>query len=162
VLSCWPGLERHLGDAADRGQGLATKAESADAEEILGAVQLAGGVAGEGQGQVFRLDAAAVVHHLDEIRAALGHLDVDAPAAGVDRILQQFLEDAGGALDDLAGSDLVDEQGRQALDARQATVPGDRRSTSSEWATHWSSYQARSWLTNLAGAKFVPRSLERA
>src|SRR5262249_36268094 len=34
-------LERHLGDAADGGQGLAAEAERADAEQVGGAVELA-------------------------------------------------------------------------------------------------------------------------
>ena len=47
-----PRLQADLGDAADGGQRLAAKAERVDAEEIVGIVQLAGGVAGEGQRQV--------------------------------------------------------------------------------------------------------------
>src|SRR5262249_52983574 len=102
------GLQGDLGDAADGGQGLAPKPQGADAEEVLGAGQLAGGVAGEGERQVVRLDAAAVIDHPDEVGAAPLDVDVDAAAAGVDGVFQQLLDDAGRPLDDLAGGDLVD------------------------------------------------------
>ena len=36
-------------------------------------------------------------------------LVVDAPAASIDGILQEFLDDAGRPLDDLAGSDAIDQ-----------------------------------------------------
>ena len=52
-----------------------------------------------------------------------GHLDVDAGAARVEGVLQEFLDDAGRPLHDLAGGDLVDEGGRQLLDAGHA-APG--------------------------------------
>ena len=67
-----------LGDAADGGQRLAAEAERADAEQVVGVVQLAGGVAGEGQRQVVGVDAAAVVDDADQLDAALLDLDVDA------------------------------------------------------------------------------------
>src|SRR5262249_43378190 len=87
------------------------------AAEVLDTRQLAGGVAGQGQRQVVRLDAAAVIDHPDEVEAAVADLGVDACGAGVDGVLQQLLEDAGRSLDDLAGGDLADEHGRQLLDA---------------------------------------------
>ena len=71
-------LQRHLGDAADRGQRLAAEAERADAEQVVGVAELAGGVAGEGQRQVVGGDAAAVVDDADQLGAALLDLDVDA------------------------------------------------------------------------------------
>jgi hypothetical protein len=62
-------LERHLGNATNGGQRLAAEAQRADVEEILDLGEFAGGVACEGQGQIFRLDAAAVVHDLDQVDA---------------------------------------------------------------------------------------------
>ena len=70
--------KRDLGDAADRRQGLAAKAERADAEQVVGVAQLAGGVAGEGERQVVGVDAAAVVDDADQLGAALLDVDVDA------------------------------------------------------------------------------------
>ena len=112
-----PRLQRHLGDAADGGEGLPAEAEGADAEEIVRIVELAGGVAGEGQRQVVGVDAAAVVGDANQLDAALLHVHVDATGAGVEGVFEQFLEDAGRPFDDLAGGDLVDDQGRQLADA---------------------------------------------
>src|SRR4051812_5786774 len=50
---------------ADGRQRLAAEAQRGDTEEIIGVLELAGGVAGEHQGQIVRLDTAAVVHHPD-------------------------------------------------------------------------------------------------
>ncbi len=118
-MAVWVGLERNLGDAADGGQGLAPEAQRVDVEESLDVGEFAGGVAGKGQGQIVGLDAAAVVHHLDQVDAALGHLDINALAAGINGVFEQFLDNAGGPLNDLAGGDLVDQGGRQLLNAKQ-------------------------------------------
>ena len=74
--------------------------------------QLAGGVAGEGQRQVVGDDAAAVIDDADQLGAALLDLDVDAAAAGIDGVFEQFLDDAGRPFDDFAGGDLVDDERR--------------------------------------------------
>ena len=71
-------LQSHTGDAADRRQRLAAEAHRADAEQIVGLMELAGGMAGEGERQVVRLDAAAVVDDADQLRAALLEVDLDA------------------------------------------------------------------------------------
>src|SRR5439155_9093295 len=113
-----PRLQRDLGDAADGGEGLAAEAERADAEQVVGGLQLAGGVAGEGEGQILGGDAAAVIGDADQLRAALLDLDVDARAAGIDAVLQQLLEDAGRALDDLAGGDFGDDIRGQLTNTR--------------------------------------------
>jgi hypothetical protein len=73
-------------------------------------MQLVGGVAGEGQGQIVGVDAAAVIDDLDEVAATVPDFDIDASAAGIDGVFQQFLDDAGGSFDDFAGDDLVDER----------------------------------------------------
>ena len=49
------------GEAADGGQGFAAEAKGVDVAEILDLVQFAGGVAGQGQGQIVGVDAAAVI-----------------------------------------------------------------------------------------------------
>src|SRR5262249_49495566 len=102
-------LEHNLGDAADGGEGLAAEAEGADAAQVGGGAELAGGVAGEGEREVLGGDAAAVIDHADQLGAPLFHLDVDARAARIDAVFEELLEDAGGALDDLAGGDLGDD-----------------------------------------------------
>jgi hypothetical protein len=85
-----------LGDATDGGQRLAAEAERADLEQVVGIAQFARDVVAERQRQVVGVDAAAVIDDADQIGAALLGLDVNACAAGVDGVLQQFLDDAGG------------------------------------------------------------------
>ncbi|MCY1300331.1 hypothetical protein D9M70_498920 [compost metagenome] len=110
------GQARHR---ADGGQRLAPEAQAHHPLQVLEVADLAGGVAGQCQRQVVRRDAAAVVTHPQQLDAALFHLDVDAPGAGVQAVLQQFLDDRGGALDHLTGGDLVRQPRAQQLDARQ-------------------------------------------
>ena len=97
----------HVGDRADAGEGLAAKAHGLDVVEIVLLLQLGGGVRGQGQRQVLEVDAAAVVDDLDEFAAALLDVHLDVPGAGVEGVLQELLDDAGGPFDDLAGGDLV-------------------------------------------------------
>ena len=119
-----------LADLGDRGQRLAAKAERADAEQIVGVGDLAGGVAGDGQRQLVGRDAAAVIDDADQLDAPLLDSHVDPRRAGVDGVLQQLLDDAGRPLDHLAGGDLVDdaraeagEWRRRFSDERHGSVP---------------------------------------
>ena len=73
-----PRLQRHLRDAPDGRQRFAAEAERGNVKQVIGAGQLAGGVTGERQRQILRGDAAAVVHHADQVGAALLHVDVHA------------------------------------------------------------------------------------
>src|SRR6185312_6785972 len=107
-----PRLQADLGDTADGRQRLAAKTQRVDAEEVVQVLQFAGGVAGEGQRQVLGSNTTTIIHNLDEVAAAAGHFHIDAHAAGVDGVFQQFLDDAGGPLDDFAGGYLIDERDR--------------------------------------------------
>ena len=107
-----PRLQRDLGNAADRGQRFAAKAQGHYAEEILGVGQFAGRMAGEGQRQILGGDAAAVIHDADQLDAALLDVHIDAAAASIDGIFQQLLDHARWPLDHLAGGDLGDDRGR--------------------------------------------------
>ena len=100
--------EDHLGHRADAGERLAAEAEAGDAPEVVGVAQLAGGVAGEGELELVGRDTRAVVAHLDRAQPAAAQLDRDRPRARVDGVLEQLLDDRGGALDDLARGDLLD------------------------------------------------------
>ena len=82
--------------------------------EIIERGDLAGGVAGERQGQLVGGDAAAVVAHADQADAAALDVDLDAAGAGVQAVLDELLDDGGRALDHFAGGDLVDELVREA------------------------------------------------
>ena len=77
---------------------------------------LAGGVAGHGQRQLVGRDAAAVVDDADQLAAALLHRHVDPRRAGVERVLDQLLDDARRPLDHLARGDLVDDARRELAD----------------------------------------------
>src|SRR5207253_1875888 len=116
VVIARPGLQGDLADAADRRQRLAAKTERLDAEQVVRIPQFARGVAGERERQIVGQDAAAVVDDANQLGAALLDVDVDARAAGVDAVFQQFLDDAGRPLDDFAGGDLGDHGVRQLLD----------------------------------------------
>src|SRR5207237_7926932 len=105
LLAGRPRLQRHLRDATDRGERFAAEAQRADPEQVVGRAQLAGRVTGKGETEVVGGDAAAVVDHPDQLRAALFDLHVDACAAGVDGVLEQLLHDTGRAFDDFAGGD---------------------------------------------------------
>ena len=94
----------------DRRQRLAAEAEGGDALEVLERRDLAGGVARERERQLRGRDAAAVVAHADQADAAVLDVDRDLPGAGVERVLDQLLDDGRRALDHLARGDLVDER----------------------------------------------------
>ena len=68
-------------------------------------------MAGEGQGQVVGLDAAAVVGDADQLGAALLDLDVDAAAAGVHGVFEQLLDHARRPFHDFARRDFGNDQG---------------------------------------------------
>jgi hypothetical protein len=114
---------RHDGEArhgADGGQRLAAEAEGADGEEIA-VRQLGGGVALDGQLQIRRRHAGAVVDDTDAAPAAGldGHLD--GAGAGVDGVLDQFFHGRGRPLDHFARRDAVDEDGIEAADGHGHT-----------------------------------------
>lgn len=69
-----------------------------------------------GQGQFVTRNTAAVVAYADQARTALLDIHFDAAGTGVDAVLDQFLHHRGGAFDDFAGRDLVDQFGRQDTD----------------------------------------------
>ena len=64
-------------------------------------------------GKLVARDAAAVVRDADQARAAAFDVDRDRARAGVERVLDELLDDGRRPLDDLAGRDLIDELGRQ-------------------------------------------------
>ena len=94
------------GDRADRGQGLAAEAERADVEQGFG--EFRGAVPADGERQILRAHAAAIVRHAQQGLAATGRGDLDPRRAGVDGVLDQLLGGAGRTLDHLAGGDLID------------------------------------------------------
>ena len=55
------------------------------------------------------LDTASVVAHANQLCPARSNVDLDIVGAGVEAVLDEFLHNGGRPLDDLAGSDLVDQ-----------------------------------------------------
>ena len=105
--------QREVRDRRDARQRLAAKAERPDRAEIVGARDLARGVALDRQPRVLGLHPLAVVFDADQLLAAELDGDGDAPRAGVERVLDQLLDDGRRTLDDFAGGDLVREIGRE-------------------------------------------------
>jgi hypothetical protein len=66
----------------------------------------------QGQRELVAADTDAVVANPDQLRPATLYSDVDAPRTSIETVLEQFLDDGRGPLDDLASSDLIDELGR--------------------------------------------------
>ena len=100
---------RHGGHA---GQRFAAKAHAGNALQIVKGSDFAGGVAQQRQRQVGLADAAPVVAHQQAFDAALFQLHANLGRSRIQAVFQQFLECGGGAFDDLASSDLVDQQVR--------------------------------------------------
>ena len=109
---------RHRGDARQR---LAAEAERRDALEVVGAADLARRVPLDRQPRVLRLHPLAVVLDANQLLAAELDGDRDAPRAGVDRVLDQLLDDRRRPLDDLAGGDLVGEVRRAGGESSPST-----------------------------------------
>ncbi len=123
--SCGPGDEGEARDGPDRRQGLAAEAQGPDRRQVA-AGKLRGGVALDGEVQVVRRHAAAVIDHADQPAAAGLHGDLDGPGTGIDGVLDQLLHGRGRALDDFAGRDAVDEDGIEAPDGQHCRGSGHR------------------------------------
>ena len=107
------GQARH---GADTGQCLAAETQAADPFQVFQRFDLAGGMAGQCQGQLVGGDAGPVVADTDQLAAAGLHLDIHPGGAGVQAVFQYLLHHRGGALDHLAGGDLVGQAGGQDVD----------------------------------------------
>lgn len=78
---------------------------------------LAGGVGGDSQQHVFRVDPFAVVNDAYQVHAAVDDFEIDASGECIDAVFQQFLDDAGGSFDDFAGGNAIDDMSIKLLDA---------------------------------------------
>ena len=102
------GLDPQARDRGDARQRLAAEAEGRHTREILDRGDLAGGVPLDREEQIVPGHAAAVVADPDQPLAGMCQFDGDLSGAGVDAVLEQFLERGGRALHDLAGGHPVD------------------------------------------------------
>jgi hypothetical protein len=113
-----PRRDRHAGGRADRWQRLAAESKGADREQIL-FIELRGGVTFDRQAQVRAGHAGAVVRDADEAASAAVGQHIDPAGAGIERVFDQLFDDAGRALDHLAGGDAVDRSFGQLADGHR-------------------------------------------
>ena len=66
----------------------------------------------------------AIVAHSDQRPAAAMEHDVDVPGLGVERILDELLDDTRRPLHHLAGGDAIDKPFRQPADAQSSLLHG--------------------------------------
>ena len=97
-----------LGDGADAGQSLPAESKRRYALQVVDLSDLARRMGLEGGVQILGVHAAAVIGDADELAAAVLHGHDDLRSPGVDAVLHQFLDHAGGPLDHLAGRNHVD------------------------------------------------------
>ncbi len=107
VLALLPRLEFHLRNGSDRRQSLAPESHSVEIEEVVGLADLRRGMALKSQARVGLGHAFAVVDDLNGSTSGIDYGDIDVLGTGVDSVFDEFLDDRGGALDDLAGRNLV-------------------------------------------------------
>jgi hypothetical protein len=119
---------RNRGDAWQR---LAPEPECSDRCQVVGPANLAGGMTFETQPGILRVHAGPIVLHADQFLAAVLDCDVHALSAGIDGVLNQFLDDRGRPLDDLAGRNLVGEIVSKTRDARHGG--GSQGQRHSQW-----------------------------
>ena len=83
----------------------------------------------EGELDVVRVHAVAVIDHLDKPDPGVLQLHRNAPRPGVERILDQLLDHRRGPLYDLARGDAIDDERVEDVDVahgrRSAARPDD-------------------------------------
>ncbi len=121
ALALCAGQERDMGNGGDGGERLAPEAQRCDAAQPVRIVQLAGGVAQEGDARVLRAHAAAVVRDADGFHASGANFHGDIPCVRVDGVFHQLLYRAGGTLHHLASGDQVRHMGGENIDNRNGT-----------------------------------------
>jgi hypothetical protein len=107
-------------DAGDAGQGFTTETHGGNRGQVIGGLNFTGGVAFEAEQGIVAAHAQAVVGDPDQAAAPGLDFGGDGGSLGIERILDQFLDHAGGAFDDFAGGDLVGDLFGQKPDAIHA------------------------------------------
>jgi hypothetical protein len=117
--------DRHAADGGDRRQRLTAETHRVDVEQVHPAViagrQFRGGVPVEREQQIVRAHAAAIILDRDAFQAARLDRDSDPAGAGIQRILRQFLDRRGRALNHFTRRDPVHDIGRQFADLGAGT-----------------------------------------
>jgi hypothetical protein len=106
-------VQQDVRDRRDGGQCFAPEAERPHAEQVVQIAQFARRVALEGERDLVRVDTAAVVGDADTLQSAAAHIDDDLSRPGIERVLDQLLDDRCGRLDHLARRDPLRHGGGQ-------------------------------------------------
>ncbi len=101
----------------DGRQRFAAESQRGDGEQIFHVGKFAGGVALEGQQRVVAHHAHAVVGQANQAAAAGFDIQTKFGGPGVERVFEQFFDDAGGALDHFSGSDFIGDVVGENADA---------------------------------------------
>ena len=117
--------QAEVGNAGNGGQGFAAEPHGAHTLQFRQITDLAGGVPFQGQGQLLRRDAAAIVLHGDAAHSPGREPDRDLGGAGIQRVVHQFAHHRGGPLHHLARGDLAHQLVGQFQDGASG---GGRRS----------------------------------
>src|SRR2546428_540129 len=107
-------------DRRDARKRLAPESQRRNPLEVVGTLDLARGMPLDRKPRVLRLHPLAVVLDPDQLLATEFDGDGNTPRAGVDGILDQFLDHRRRALDDLAGRNLVRKVGGEAMNPRHS------------------------------------------
>ncbi len=117
------GGQLHLGHRSHRGQRLAAEAQGGDAVQVAFLMHLAGGVTQEGRRHIFAGNTTAIIRNTHIGHAAVTDLHCDMARTGINGIFQQFLDDRGGPLNHLAGSNQLRHMLVQHPDIRHSILP---------------------------------------
>ena len=124
LLSAGARPEREMRHRRNGRQRLSAKSHRGDRGEVVGAPDLARRMPLEREPRILRLHPLSVVVDADLFLAAKLDVNGHARRTGVDRVLDELLDDRGWALDDFACGNLVGEVGRQPVDLAHATSSG--------------------------------------
>jgi len=91
----------------------------------------------DGEVEIFRGHAAAIVDDANEAPAAQFDRDVDAAGARVERILDELLDGGGRPLDDLARRDAIDKNGIKTADGHGRVHQGGSSEFHTQIASDW-------------------------
>jgi hypothetical protein len=70
----------------------------------------------EGKGKIGTTDSLPIIRDSNEGQSAVFHIDRDKQAPCIETVFQQFLNDGGRALNDLAGRDAADNVAWEDMD----------------------------------------------
>jgi hypothetical protein len=91
----------------------------------------------DGEVEIFRGHAAAIVDDANEAPAAQFDRDVDAASARIERILDELLDGRGRPLDDLARRDAIDKNGIKTTDGHGRGHQGGTSEFHTQIASDW-------------------------